>query len=178
MGRRVWKTILPAAALILSTIVPPAWGADGTVMGQNVAGRVGLGMLSPETPIGVRYFWTRRFGFEIGVGLQLGEHRPRYLFEAAGLVALAPGTRTNTYLRPGVRYITSELEVEPRTTVQFSLSAGIEHFLSGSFAVTAGAGVAVDFVSPESGAGDWIEGRTVAGSWTQLGFLFYFPPSR
>ena len=170
---------LAALLLILATVVPSQPAAAGerpaaSGFGRNVSGRLGLGMLSPEAPIAVRYLFDPRLGMELGAGIGHREARGTTVVLDGGLLlALAPGDRLNFYLRPGVRFRSVNASDEgATTTVSFTATLSFEVFMTRDFSVTAEQGLVMDFVSPPDGL-DHTDFGTLGGPWTRLGFYYY-----
>ena len=154
----------------------PAAAMERSRFGQDVSGRWGIGMVSPEAPVGVRYFWTRRAGLEAGLGFRSGEGQSRILIDGGWFLALAPGDRTNFFFRPGVRFRSDDGDEGTVTVVQLNAALAAEFFLSNAFSITTTLGVAVDFTSPPPGhGGDSVDAGTFGGPFTGLGFFFYLP---
>lgn len=69
--------------------------------GMNVANRLGVGMVTPQTPLGLRYFWDRRAGMEVGFGFSSRSGGANtFTLDGGGFLALAPGDRTNFFFAP------------------------------------------------------------------------------
>jgi hypothetical protein len=160
----VW-TAFPAAAAEPSA--PPGFGRD-------VSRRLGVGMVSPEAPLGGRYLFDPRLGLELGAGVdRLNGHSTTVVLDAGLLMALAPGDRINFYFRPGARFRSVDPSDEgATTTISFTASLNVEVFVTRDFSVTADQGFEMDFVSPPSGP-DHTDFAVRGAPWTRLGFFYY-----
>ncbi len=173
-GPRLFPALL--AALLLAGASPARAGG----FGHDVSRRLGVAMISPEVPLGVRYLFERRVGLELGLGLTAREraHGDAHL-DAGILIALAPGDRVNFYLRPGARFASMHPAGAPETTVELNLGFDFEVFVAPDFSVTASQGVALDFVSAgaisSSPSEDHREFNLFGGGWPHLGFVYYLP---
>jgi len=173
------------ATLLLIFLILPASGSalaeeEGPTFGRNVAGRVGIGVVAPEVPIGVRYCGTRRWGFEAGLGFVArtgADDLTRIILDGGGLIALAPGDRVNFYARPGARFTSENLNGKTTTTVQLNAAFSFEYFPFRDFSLTASTGLAVDFVSPPDSP-DRTSFFVVGDTVTRVGFFFYLPRSK
>lgn len=175
-----FRAVIVLMVLLIGGAVTPhsAVAAERPSFGQNVVGRLGIGMVSPQTPLGVRYFWTRKAGIEAGLGYtsaSRGDRFKGFVVDGGWLFALAPGDRTNVFLRPGVRFLSEDMGQGTVTTVQLNAALSFEVFLSGSFSITATTGLAFDFASPPPDAPDSVDFTTLGGPFAGLGFFFYLP---
>jgi hypothetical protein len=156
---------------------------DSPRFGRDVAGRWGLGMLSPAVPLGLRYHFDNRMGAEAGVALrsrsQGGSSRTDFTLEGALFYALAPGDRTNLYLRPAAGFFSEQRADGTYSTVVLGVGLLFEVFLTPDFSVSATQGLSIDFVGPPPGHGPASDDRTdiaLGGDrWPHLGFVYYLP---
>jgi len=166
---------LPLVILLLALGRSPAAAAGPQSFGRDVSGRLGLGMLSADAPLGVRYLFDPRLGLELGAGFgRDGQHRTRVALDGGLLMALAPGDRVNFYFRPGVRFRSENPSDEgATTTIFFTAALTVEVFVTRDFSVTADQGFEMQFVSPPTGP-DHTDFDARGAPWTRLGFFYYF----
>ena len=177
---------LPLGLILLLLLFPePGEAGDGrTTFGRNVSGRPGIGILSGEAPLGIRYLWSPKGGVEAGFGFlrRSGVDETTIVLEGAGLVALAPGDNLNAFARPGASFTSESGPGGTTSTVQLNLALQIEYFLSPGFSLTASTGLTLDFESgplqADGSSPDRTRFRTEGGTLTRVGFFFYLPKRR
>jgi hypothetical protein len=140
-------------------------------------------MLSADIPIAVRHHFDHRIGAEIGIGFKSCSEGDSSLtdfaLEGALLYALAPGDRTNLYLRPSAGFLSEERTDGTYSTIVLGAGLLFEVFLTRDLSVTAAQGVSIDFVGPPPGHGSASEDRLAVRLrgewWPRLGFVYYLP---
>lgn len=140
-------------------------------------------MLSASVPIGIRYHFDHRMGAETGIGLVSrsadGSTQTDFVLEGALLYALAPGDRTNFYLRPSAGFLSEQRSDGTYSTVVLGAGLLFEVFLTRDLSVSAAQGLSINFVGPPPGNGSASDdqiGILLRGElWPRLGFVYYLP---
>ncbi len=147
--------------------------ASSAVFAHDVTGRIGLGFVSSDAPIGGRYWLNEKLGLDAGIGftsMDTGNDTNTTFVINAGLpiVLQRMNDRVNFYIRPGLEYTS----LENGSTMDISGDLEFEVFVTDDFSVSASHGVAVMIVSPDQG-----DSRTNFGTrganWTNFGFHYY-----
>ena len=146
--------------------------------------RIGIGFHGSETPLGLRWWWSKNAAFDAGFGFDsddLGTRKFTALRAEIGVpVRLASWERVGFYLRPGVAFASRDqllppsfLDTDKAKSVTASLRAEAEVFvvsrvsLSGSFGF--------EYTHDDNGVlpatDEW---GTTGGNFTNLGFHIYF----
>jgi hypothetical protein len=163
---------------------PPAASAaprSSPSYGPDVVRRIGLGMVSPETPLGVRYLTGYRTGFEVGVGwvpAEAADGTDVYM-DGGALLAMAPGHDVSFFLRPGIRFSSEHRSAGTFTTVGLSVGFSFQWFVTRDFSLTATQGLRLDLVSPPEDDPGGSDDRTrivlFGEAVPRLGFFYYLP---
>jgi len=175
---RLFVPALLGLALGFVLVPAPARADDPAPRGVDVTGRWGIGTATGDAPLGVRYLWDPRYGFDAGLGFGFfssGSLDSRVVVEGAFLYALAPADRVNFYFRPGVQFRNEHTDAGSTTTVGLRAFLELEVFVSSSFSVDARTGLFVDSVSPPGDASNRTDWGLDSGLVTEAGFHFYLP---
>jgi hypothetical protein len=177
------KMFVTTLALILAIPV------IGSAM--DMTGKYGMGYFNSEIPVGGRYWFAPKMGFDLGVGFDMqdqGTQSYTDFYVGAGFnYVLISTDKANFFARPGVVY--GSLDARPYgiaseskwTKVKFSLMPVAEVFFNDHFSLQAGHGFELELVSyPDEAAFGDLSGesrtnfKTLDGSISYLGFQFYF----
>jgi hypothetical protein len=144
-------------------------------MAHDVTGRMGLGFVSTDAPVGLRYWVNEKIGIDGGIGFSsqdLGEETATSFVLNAGVPFIfnAAGDRVNFLIRPGLKYSSFE------TYSQIELSGALEFevFVTDDFSVSAAHGIAIDMTNPDDENLDSTTDFGLFGNnWTSFGFHYY-----
>lgn len=148
-------------------------------MAHDVTGRFGLGFVSTDAPVGVRYWMNEKIGIDAGIGFSSfdggSETYSDFVLNAGvPIIFNAMGDRVNFLIRPGIQFTTGDMAVggEKGTDIQISGALEFEVFVTDDFSVSAAHGLMIDMLSPDVG-----DSRTNFGlfgdNWTNFGFHYY-----
>lgn len=170
--------IITAVMLVALAWAPRASAQEPEpLLGVDISHRLGVGFSFSEAPLGFRYFWSRRYGVDAGLGLRSDDfasfRQTTVVLDGAFLYALAPGERVNAFLRLGTQFRNVDRPAGSTSTVQFSGALEYEVFLNNSIGILARAGVFLDLTSPPSG-NDRASFGTRSGMLTSAGIHYYF----
>ncbi len=120
---------------------------------------------------------------ETGIGLATrstdGSSRTDFALEGALLYALAPGDRTNFYLRPSAGFLSEQRADGTYSTIVLGAGLLFEVFLTRDLSVSAAQRLSIDFVGPPPGDGPASDDRVTimlrGERWPRLGFVYYLP---
>jgi hypothetical protein len=175
--------LLALAALLVGTAPLAAAPRSRPSFGPDMVHRIGVGMMSPETPLGVRYLFSHRTGFEVGLGMNTvdlpGVDGTDVRLEGGLLLAMAPGHRVSFYLRPGIGFTSEHRTAGAYSTVGLSVGFSFEWFVTRDFSLTAAQSLRLDLVSPPkgdpAGSGDRTRLGVFGSSVPHFGFFYYLP---
>ncbi len=143
------------------------------------AGKLGLGFMTTEAPIGIRYMASEKVGIDLGLGFSsqsVGDNtRTNFYLNAALPVTLIPTEKANFNFVPGVlvKSMGGVGEADGRTDFDIYMLLEVEFFLSPAFAVNASHGLAISI--EDNGDGSDTNFATGGANWTNFGFHFYLP---
>jgi len=161
-------------ALMLALVLPVSSSA------MDMTGKVGLGYFQSDAPIGLRYWFSDKTGFDAGLGFESfdrgAESEFNFYLEGGLDYVIFGGDRANLMLRPGIlaRFLDEDFNANEMELV-FKLLAAGEVFFGENFSLEAGHGLEIVIENPSApGADSQTNIFTNAASITGLGFHFYF----
>lgn len=178
VARLAW-TLTVLFLLLPAVAVAATYGRD---KGKNVVGFYGVGWSSADAPIGLRYLFDPRNGFDLGFGFRSddtpGGRESEVVLEGAYLLALAPGERTNVFLRPGIRFANLSIRGDSSTRIGIDIAVDVEHFLADRVSVSARSGFRYDSLSAPDRSSDRDTFRTIGDLLLEGGVHLYLGPDR
>ena len=148
-------------------------------MAHDVTGRMGLGFVSTDAPVGLRYWVNEKIGIDAGIGFQSeevftgvgDETESQTTFVLNGGVPFifnAMADRVNFLLRPGLQFTS----YEGGTGIELTGALEFEVFVTDDFSVSAAHGLAIMMDSPDEGDSTTDFGL-FGNNWTSFGFHYY-----
>jgi hypothetical protein len=186
MSRRI--PVVIAAVLSLFSLLPVSARADETPA-EHKNGSIGFHQV--VAPLGVRWWLAnQKVGIDVGLGFQSepsllysGEKLKSFAIAAGVPIVLQSWPRVHVLFRPGVTYISQEVDAAPGLPAPFATEkektlriAGEiegEAFLLENFSVSASTGIQYESFDPGFGADKENSIQTVGGNFTTVGFHMY-----
>lgn len=158
----------------------------GTAMAHDVMGRLGLGFVTSDAPIGFRYHFSEKVGLDVGVGFDSnqvdvgGGEKERFTdFTVAGSLPINiqnVADRVNFNFLPGVMFMSLDQGDDTDTLIRVLAALEFEVFVTSDFSVGASQGIAIDLFSPGAdGAESTTDFSSFGRNVTEFGFHYYLP---
>jgi len=144
-------------------------------MAHDVTGRMGLGFVSTDAPVGLRYWVNEKVGIDAGIGfssVDMGDETATTFVLNGGVPFIfnAMADRVNFLIRPGIQFTS----YEGGTGIDLTGALEFEVFVTDDFSVSAAHGIAIDMTNPDDENLDSTTDFGLFGNnWTSFGFHYY-----
>lgn len=153
-----------------------------SAMAATPAGKVGIGFIHYETPLGVRIVMNEKVGLDLsfGFGTENDGDVTNFNFMGAVPISLIKTEKANFNVMPGFSYMNmgapSGSSAGSASVIDIFAALEVEFFLTESFAVNANHGFAISmYDSGIDGADSSTDFGSFGNNWTNIGFHFYLP---
>jgi len=165
--------------------------AATTASAKDMEKRLGLGFVTTDAPVGVRYWLSPKIGLDLGFGLtstqelQNDNSKDTQTGWAARIgipiVLIPAGDRVNFMFDPSFTYEDPGFENSDLKYYTIQGALEFEFFVSNDFSVGASHGINVEITSgvqenpPSTGTTSTTDFNLFGDNVTQFGFHYYFP---
>ena len=156
-----------------------------TAFAHDMTKRIGLGFISTDSPIGIRYWLSPKVGLDLGFGIRVddnaggsGESATDWSLSGGlpiNLITIAD--RVNLHFLPWVQY--TNLDFVTDTGSQFDIVAALEFevFVTKDLSVSASHGVDFQMFSPPGNGDSETDINTFGANITDFGVHYYLGSS-
>jgi hypothetical protein len=158
-----------------------------SAMAVDTMGRFGLGFVSTDTPVGIRYWFSEKIALDAGIGVFSEDQGDSSTTDFSVLVGLPinimnMGDRVNFNFFPALGYAMFDVpDQSGLQSSQIDVIAGLEFevFVTNDFSVSASHGVQFNIASYEDFGTTSVDSQTdwstFGANITDFGLHYYFP---